>query len=128
MARTIFLSFAAEDRWLAEALRTQAERAPCDLELCVYPAREPFERARRVHVERMIDACAATVCLVGRTTWRSDAVNWEVRKSRQLGKRVIAVRLSPGVSRFPEALIKPGVTVLPRDIDAIARTLDAAAA
>ena len=127
MTRTVFLSFAAEDMWPAHALRRQAEGMRCGLELRDYPAGEPFERARRANVERLIRACSATICVVGATTWRSDAVNWEVRKSRELGKRVIAVRLSPRVARYPEALIKPGVTVVPSDIGEVARALGAAA-
>lgn len=127
MARTVFLSFAAEDQWLANALRTEAEHRGGGLEFRDSAVWEPFGRARRAHVERLLRACSATICLVGKTTWRSDAVNWEIRKSRQLGKRVVAVRLSPEVSRFPEALIKPGVTVLPRDIEQVARALGAAA-
>lgn len=127
MTRTVFLSFAAEDQWLASALRSEAEHRGGGLEFRDSAVWEPFGRARRAHVERLLRACSATLCLVGKTTWRSDAVNWEIRKSRQLGKRVIAVRLSPDVSRFPEALIKPGVTVLPRDIEEVARALDVAA-
>ena len=127
MTQTVFLSFAAEDQWLADAIRRQAETEHAGLEFRDYSAREPFGRARRANVEQLIRSCSATVCLVGKTTWRSDSVNWEIRKSRQLGKRVIAVRLSPEVSRFPEALIKPGVSVLPRDIGEVARALGTAA-
>ena len=127
MARTVFLSFAAEDQWLAHALRRQAESRSSGLEFRDYAVSEPFERARRINVERLIRECSATICLVGKTTWRSDAVNWEIRKSRELRKRVIAVRLSPDVSRYPEALIKPGVTIVPRDIEEVARALGVAA-
>ena len=127
MAQTVFLSFAAEDQWLAHALRRQAESRSSGIEFRASAVGEPFGRARRAHVERLLRACSATICLVGKTTWRSDAVNWEIRKSRQLGKRVIAVRLTPDASRFPEALIKPGVTVLPRDIEEVARALGVAA-
>ena len=128
MSRPVYLSFAAEDQWLANALRSQAERRSCGIEFRDYSAWEPFERARRTNVERLIRSCSATVCLVGETTWRSDAVNWEIRKSRQLRKRVIAVRLSSDVSRFPEALIKPGVTIVPRDIEEVVRALGGVAA
>ena len=127
MAQTVFLSFTAEDQWLAHALRRQAESRSSGLEFRDYPVSEPFERARRINVERLIRECSATICLVGKTTWRSDAVNWEIRKSRELRKRVIAARLSPGVSRYPEALIKPGVTIVPRDIEEVARALGVAA-
>ena len=54
MARTVFLSFAAEDQWLAHALRRQAESRSSALEFRDYAVSEPFERARRINVERLI--------------------------------------------------------------------------
>ncbi len=127
MARNVFLSFAMEDQRLANAFRVQATNSRSDLEFRDYSVKEAFEHAWKTNVERLIRMCSATVCLVGESTWRSDAVDWEIRKSNQLGKRLIAVRLGPDV-RLPTALGELGVTVVPWDIEAIMRELGGVAA
>ena len=72
--------------------------------------------------------CSATICLVGESTWSSDAVDWEIRKSDQLGKKVDAVRLGPDVREVPGALRELRVPVVPWDIEAIMRELGGVAA
>ena len=123
MAQRVFLSFATEDQRLANAFRAQARSGRSDLELRDYSVRESFERAWKTNVERLIQRCSATICLVGESTWSSDAVDWEIRKSDELGKKLIAVRLDPGVRRHPRALRELGIAVVPWDIKAIMREL-----
>ena len=123
MARNVFLSFAMEDQGLASAFRAQARSDRSDLEFRDYSVKEPFEQAWKTNVERLIRRCSATICLVGESTWSSDAVDWEIRKSDELGKKLVAVRLDPGVRRHPRALRELGVAVVPWDIGAIMREL-----
>ncbi len=122
MARNVFLSFAMEDQRLANAFRAQARNSRSDLEFRDYSVKEAFEHAWKSNVERLIGMCSATICLVGESTWRSDAVDWEIHKSDQLGKKLVAVRLGPDV-RLPAALGELGVTALPWDIEAIMREI-----
>ena len=124
MARNVFLSFAMEDQQLARAFRAQAKSSRSALEFRDYSVKEPFERAWKTNVERLLRMCSATICLVGSSTWRSEAVNWEIRKSSKLGKRVVAVKLAPGVKRHPAALKELGVRPVPWKIDAIMREID----
>ena len=127
MARNVFLSFAMEDQRLANAFRAQAKSSRSDLVFRDYSVKEPFERAWKTNVERLMRMCSATICLIGTTTHRSDAVNWEIRKSHELGRQVVAVRLAPNVRRFPAALREIGVVPVPWDIDAITGELDGVA-
>ena len=117
--QNVFLSFAMEDRLLASAFREQAMNSRSDLEFRDYSVRESFEHAWKMQVDRLMRMCSATICLVGETTYRSDAVNWEVRKSAELGNDVIAVWLVDDIERFPSALEELGVTPVPWAIDAI---------
>ena len=124
MARNVFLSFAMEDQQLANAFRAQAKSSRSDLEFRDYSVKEPFEYAWKTNVERLLRLCSATICLVGRDTYLSDAVNWELRKSAQLGNQLIAVRLRPDILRFPPALRELGIAPVPWDIEAIMSELD----
>ena len=128
MPRNVFLSFAMEDQRLANAFRAQARSSRSDLAFRDYSVKEPFERAWKSNVERLIRMCSATICLVGESTWSSDAVDWEIRKSDRLGKKVVAVRLVPEVRRFPGALRELQIPVVPWDIEAIMRELGGVAA
>jgi len=123
VARNVFLSFAMDDQQSANAFRAQARNGQSDLEFRDYSVKEPFERAWKTNVERLIRRCSATICLVGESTWSSDAVDWEIRKSEELGKKLVAVRLGPDVRRHPRALRDLGIAVVPWDIEAIMREL-----
>ena len=128
MARNVFLSFAMEDRASVNLFRAQAKNSRSGLVFRDYSVKEPFERAWKTNAERLIGMCSATICLVGPSTWRSSAVDWEIRKSAKLGKRLLAVRLAPGIKRRPAALAELGVRTVPWKIDAIMRELGAARA
>ena len=128
MARNVFLSFAMEDRNLVNLFRGQAKSSRSDLVFRDYSVKEPFERAWKTNAGRLIEMCSATICLVGPSTWRSDAVDWEIRKSAELGKRLLAVNLKPGIKRRPAALKELGVPTVPWNADAIMRALDRARA
>lgn len=129
MARNVFLSFAMEDRDLVNLFRGQAKSSRSDLVFRDYSVKEPFERAWKTNAGRLIGMCSATICLVGPSTWQSDAVDWEIRKSAELGKRLLAVNLmKSGIKRRPAALKELGVPTVQWKIDAIMRALGAARA
>lgn len=128
MARNVFLSFAMEDRDLVNLFRGQAKSSRSDIVFRDYSVKEPFERAWKTNAGRLIGMCSATICLVGPSTWRSDAVDWEIRKSAELGKRLLAVNLTPGIKRRPAALRELGVPTVEWNADAIMRELGAARA
>lgn len=128
MARNVFLSFAMEDRDLVNLFRGQAKSSRSDLVFRDYSVKEPFERAWKTNAGRLIGMCSATICLVGPSTWRSDAVDWEIRKSADLGKRLLAVNLKPGIKRRPAALRELGVPTVQWNAATIMRELGTARA
>jgi hypothetical protein len=114
-----------EDKPLVELFRGQAKADNSNVEFRDYSVKEPFERAWKGKVEELIRQCSMTICLVGRDTWHSEAVNWEIRKSAELGKRVVAVYLDGSHVQLPPALSEVGIQVhqweaFVRDFDWIA--------
>ncbi|MCE2486105.1 MAG: TIR domain-containing protein [Desulfurellaceae bacterium] len=89
-----------------------------------YSIKETFEHAWKTNAERLIRACSVTVCLIGKTTHRSKAVDWEIRKSVELDKYIMAVSLEPTVPRVPPALAALNVAPLPWDIERIVGELN----
>ncbi|MFQ5903620.1 MAG: TIR domain-containing protein [Candidatus Binatia bacterium] len=124
MAYNVFLSFAMEDKTLAEMFRGQAKNKRLDLEFRDYSIKEPFDSAWKTNCERIIRMCAATICLIGKATYKSDAVNWEIRKSAELGKGIMAVYLDNTNVSLPQALRELKVTPIPWQLDRIVNELN----
>ena len=123
MGPSVFLSFAIEDKPLVELFRGQARNRHSALTFRDYSIKEPLGSAWKRHAERLIRASTATVCLVGTSTWRSEPVDWEIRKSVQLDKHVLAVFLQAATVRVPLALREIGVTPIRWSISEIERRL-----
>ena len=117
MVGNIFLSFATEDEAIADLFRIQAMAVDPSLVFHDYSIKETFECAWRKNAEQLIAACSTTVCLIGKATHRSEAVNWEVRRSAELGKRVVGVTIEPIVPIVPPALAELNVELLRWDTD-----------
>lgn len=115
----VFLSFSMMHKPLVELFRQQATSGRSGLVFRDYSIKEPVEGAWKAHAERLIRRSNVTICLVGKGTWRSEPVNWEIRKSAALGKRVIAVCLESNIMRAPVSLREVGATLLPWDVDRI---------
>lgn len=114
----VFLSFATRHKPLADRFREQATSNCSGLVFRDFS--EPAaDGAWKPQVERLIRSSRTTLCLVGETTWRSEPVNWEIRRSAELGRRVLAVYLEPGALRIPAALAEIGVTPMPWNVHAV---------
>lgn len=127
MAYNVFLSFAMEDRDRVELFRGQARNNRLDLEFRDYSIKEPFDYQWKTNCERILRMCAATICLVGYDTYKSDAVDWEIKKTVELGKGLMAVRVVPSIVLLPPALTKFRVTPVPWNFEAIMSELHAVA-
>jgi hypothetical protein len=127
VAYNVFLSFAMEDKPLVELFRGQAKNSASDLEFRDYSIKEPFDQAWKTNCEAIIRRCSVTICLVGANTYKSEAVNWEIRKSAQLGKGVIAVYLGNSFVALPAGLRELNVRPVPWRVDSIIRELHRAA-
>lgn len=93
--RNVFISFAYEDINEVNLLRGQAKNENNDLEFNDRSVHEPFDSERADYIKRRlaerINQSSTTVVYVSEHTSKSSWVQWEVEKSLELGKRVIAV-------------------------------------
>ena len=124
MARHVFLSFTMENMALVNLFRAQVEGRRASLVLRDYPVKAAFEHAWRTHAERLIRSCSVMICLIGKTTHQSKAVDWEIRKSAELGKQIMAVAIESPTPTVPPSLTDLNVSPLPWDIDRIVGELD----
>lgn len=122
-----FLSFVEEDLSLVNLFRGQAKNNNVDLEFADYSVKEPFESTNADYIKRCITSqvnlVSITICLYGRTTYTSSWVDWELRKSVELGKPIMGVELynDGRIQYYPRMLDgKPRVCW---DVAAIVRTM-----
>lgn len=92
-----FLSFVEEDLSLVNLFRGQAKREGSDLDFADYSIKEPFDSANAAYIVRgitdQIKMVQITICLYGPTTYTSNWVDWELRKTLELRKPVMGVCL-----------------------------------
>lgn len=93
--RNVFISFSTEDMDEVNLLRGHAKNENSDIEFNDHSVREPYDSERAEYIKRKIAERIArtstTVVYLSENTAQSRWVAWEVQKSLELGKRVIAV-------------------------------------
>jgi hypothetical protein len=123
----VFLSFVEEDLNLVNLFRGQAKSGNSDLEFADYSLKEPFNSTNADYIGRgiinQIKYVNVTICLYGPTTYTSRWVDWELRKSIELGKPIMGVCLygDGRVQYYPSAL--ENHPRLSWDINDIVRTM-----
>jgi hypothetical protein len=93
--RNVFISFATEDMDEVNLLRGQAKNENSDIEFNDHSVREPYDSERAAYIKERISErisrCSVTVVYLSENTADSRWVAWEVQKSVELGKKVVAV-------------------------------------
>jgi len=121
MPWNVFLSFVEEDLHMVEKWREQEQHEDINLEFYDYPAKKPFDSEDAEYIKSnitaLLDQVSVTVILIGRTTYTSKWVDWEVRASAEMGKGLLAVDLHPESEHIvPRALKDFRVEVFGWDI------------
>ena len=93
--RNVFISFAAEDMNEVNLLRGQAKNDNSDIEFNDHSVRVPYNSERAEYIKQKITEritrSSITVVYLSKNTAQSRWVKWEVEKSLEMGKKVIAV-------------------------------------
>ena len=132
LTRRLFLSFDHHDLVPAWQFRAHAKRLWASVEFLEHPVKAPFDSRAAAAIHRDVRGCIAaastTLCLIGERTYASRWVDWEVRTSAELGKRVIGVRLRRHEADLvPDALAAHGVDIIDPDPALIAAAMARAA-
>ncbi len=128
MVKHAFLSFVEEDLGTVRMFRGQAKNKNSLLSFDDYSVKVPYNSTDaayiRTQITSKIRAASVTICLIGPTTYTSQWVDWEIRKSAEVGNKIIGVRLySDRACPTPKALTDLRAPVLDWDIDAIVRAI-----
>lgn len=116
--RNVFISFATEDMDEVNLLRAHATNENSDIEFNDHSVHEPYDSERAEYIKRKIGERIArssiTIVYISASTAQSKWVEWEVQKSLELGKKVIAVHAGDSYrGRRPSWLVEANVKVVP---------------
>jgi hypothetical protein len=78
-------------------LRFQAKNPQYDLDFTDYSVKTPFKVKWKTNCAVRIEQASAVVVMIGEETHQREAVSWEIRTARKLGKPIIGVRIKRGV-------------------------------
>jgi hypothetical protein len=128
MARHVFLSFVGDDLDAVNLFRGQARNQNSELAFDDYSVKEPYNSANaayiRAQIADRIRAASVTLCLIGQATYLSEWVDWEIKKSIELGNRVVGVQLyKDAVCPVPRALSEAAARVVGWDVAAIVKAI-----
>lgn len=116
--KNVFISFAYEDIDAVNLLRGQAKNENSDIEFNDLSVKEPFDSNRadyiRQKISERINQSSTTVVYLSPATANSRWVDWEVEKSIELGKRVIATHSGDSVPEpVPDFIQKNNIKIVP---------------
>jgi hypothetical protein len=116
--RNVFISFATEDMNEVNLLRAQAKNENSDIEFNDHSVKEPYDSERANYIRQKISERIerASICVVylSESTASSKWVAWEVDKSLELGKRVVAVHAKDRPpARAPDWVTRHKIKVVP---------------
>jgi hypothetical protein len=99
--RNVFISFAMEDQNEVNLLRGQAKNENSLIEFNDWSVSEPYNSDQEAYIEskitERINSSSVTVVFYSNNSAKSRWVEWEVNKSKELGKHVIGVY--PGTTK-----------------------------
>lgn len=76
-----FISFEMEDRWARDFIAQHAKQDGNAVEFYDYSVKEAFESQWKTECTRRIAMTKGTIVLIGPTTYKSEAVLWEIAET-----------------------------------------------
>ncbi len=116
--KNVFISFAYEDIAAVTLLRGQAKNDNSPIDFTDRSVNEPFNSERRDYIQlklrERINQASMTLVFLSGDTGQSEWVRWEVEKSLELGKQVIAIHSgeAPPIP-LPDFIVKNKIKVTP---------------
>lgn len=117
LRRNTFLSFDYDDIDEVNLLRAHAKNEKSEIEFIDRSVKDPINSERAEYIKQKITErirqCTQTIVYITDKTHSSDWVKWEVEKSLQLGKGVVAVHKGDTPpSNIPSCITDNGIKVV----------------
>ena len=121
----VFISFHHEDEPQVNLLRQQAKTEQSDIQFTDYSVKEPFDEKWKTQCTERINRTSVVIVMVGQETHQREAVNWEIKKSYELNKKVVCVRIYRDENhKIPQQCKENNAKVISWDLNAIKNELE----
>jgi hypothetical protein len=78
MAKKVFVSFAAEDKYARDFLVEQARKKESPFEFIDMSVKEPWDDKWKTRCRARIKGCDGVIALISKKTWNADGARWEM--------------------------------------------------
>ncbi|HAR95294.1 MAG TPA: hypothetical protein DCR97_04950 [Deltaproteobacteria bacterium] len=117
-----FISFEMEDKWARDFLVKQAKDKKNDIAFYDFSVKDPFESKWKTECKKRIAMTKGTIVLVGQTTWKSEAVLWEISETIRQGHYLFGIQINKDKTHtIPKGL--PSKNVIRWDFEQIVKWL-----
>ncbi|MHA1615674.1 MAG: TIR domain-containing protein [Candidatus Thorarchaeota archaeon] len=117
-----FISFEMEDNWARDFLVQQAKDKNNDIAFYDYSVKDPFDSKWKTECKKRIAMTKGTIVLVGETTWKSEAVLWEIAETIRQSHYMFGIQVNRDKTHtIPEDL--PSKNVIRWDFEQIVKWL-----
>jgi hypothetical protein len=117
-----FISFEMEDKWARDFLVQQAKDKNNEIAFYDFSVKNPFDSKWKTECKKRIAMTKGTIVLVGATTWRSEAVLWEITETIQQGHYIFGIQINRDKTNIiPKGL--PSGNVIRWDFEQIVKWL-----
>jgi hypothetical protein len=107
-----------EDIWARDALMAYARDLNDAVQFTDYSVHDPFDTSWKDRCKPRIARTKGTVVLIGRSTYLSEAVAWEIKETLDQRHRILGIHINDCVTcRVPNGL--PALDVIRWDIGEI---------
>lgn len=89
-----FISFEMEDKWARDFLVQQAKDRRNDIAFYDYSVKDPFDSKWKTECKKRIAMTKGTIVLVGQTTWKSEAVLWEITETIRQSHYIFGLQIN----------------------------------
>lgn len=118
-----FISFEMEDRWARDFLAQHAKDDRNEVEFYDYSVQNAFESRWKTECAKRIAATKGTIVLIGPTTYKSEAVLWEIAETVRQDHYMFGVQINRDqIHPVPSGL--PIKNVIRWDFEQMAKWLD----
>jgi hypothetical protein len=94
MAPRAFISFEMEDKWARDFLVQHAKNKRNDIQFVDYSVQNAFDSKWKTQCKERIARTKGTIVLVGSTTYKSEAVLWEIAETTRQGHNLFGIQIN----------------------------------
>lgn len=122
MTPRAFISFEMEDQWARDFLVQQSKDTRNDIEFLDYSVQDPWDNSWKTKCRERMAQTKGTIVMIGETTYRSEAVLWEIAETTRQGSYIFGIQIS-SLNTYPIPAGLPSTNVVRWDFSQITEWL-----